>query len=42
MTISSPAESAQLLQEFNQSDQVSLVVRGADGSERVINVDLSE
>jgi general secretion pathway protein C len=40
--ISSPAESAQLLQEFNQSDQVSLVVQGADGSERVINVDLSE
>ena len=42
VSISSPAESAQLLQEFNDSDQVSLVVQGADGSERVINVDLNE
>jgi general secretion pathway protein C len=42
ISINSPAESAQLLQEFNDSDQVSLVVQGSDGAERVINVDLSE
>jgi general secretion pathway protein C len=42
ISISSPAESAQLLQEFNESDQVVLVVQKPDGSEHEINVDLSE
>lgn len=41
ISINSPTESARLLQEFNNSDQVKLVVQGADGQSREINVDLN-
>ena len=42
ISITSPTESARLLQEFNDSSSVSLVVQDADGDVRTINVDLDE
>ena len=42
VSITSPTESAQLLQEFNDSSSVALVVENADGEVRTINVDLDE
>ncbi len=42
ISITSPTESAKLLQEFNDSSSVSLVVQDADGDVRTINVDLDE
>jgi len=40
ISITSPTESAKLLQEFNDSDTVSLVVEGPDGASRTIDVEL--
>lgn len=42
ISITSPTESAKLLQEFNNSSSVTLVVEDADGDVRTINVELDD
>ena len=42
IAIDNPAESGRFLQEFKGSNTVTLVVEGADGESRTINVDMDE